>query len=459
MSGTGRKPFVNPLIAGFVAGVVIAFVVGLMATINLTYGAPWASTHTVSAQVTDADSMAVGSDVRIAGRLVGQVTSITANGAYTTVTFHVDAGDWPLPADTTANVRLATLLGQKYIQLNPGQSTDMMADNYTIGVQATRPVVDFDQLLSSFDKQTRDSLTSLLRTVSAAVQGQEGTFQQLVPNLSDLSVNSQIPTGELVTRDPEINQILINLGITADQLNQSRDAFAGVITNLNTVSAALASNEGAAFQGYIQNTDTLNQTTHAVLASGNAAAFGAGLQQLGSFTNQLNTLLTSLIPQSRSFFSTPPGFNPATDGNKALGINTPAQASIDLIYEIGSATSQSNTSNSPGNYFLRQNVQGVDPCGLAFTLCGLPPPPKPPAAAATKAPASPLPTKPICIPLLTCITPPVVPLPPVPTVPPTPPPPTLIPLPTPSLGPITISDDVHFGDAAVWNALFRARYR
>jgi ABC-type transporter Mla subunit MlaD len=81
MSGTGRKPFVNPLIAGFAAGVIIAFVVGLMATINLTYGAPWASTHTVSAQVTDADSMAVGSDVRIAGRLVGQVISNTASGA------------------------------------------------------------------------------------------------------------------------------------------------------------------------------------------------------------------------------------------------------------------------------------------------------------------------------------------------------------------------------------------
>src|SRR5207253_2441220 len=60
MSGTGRRLRVNPLIAGFVAGVLIAVIVGVMATINLQYGAPWASTHTLTAQVSDADSMSVG---------------------------------------------------------------------------------------------------------------------------------------------------------------------------------------------------------------------------------------------------------------------------------------------------------------------------------------------------------------------------------------------------------------
>jgi virulence factor Mce-like protein len=519
MSGTGRRGGINPLVAGFVAGVLIAFVVGLMATINLQYGAPWAKTHQLTAQVTDADSMSIGSDVRIAGRLVGQVTGIKAAGDHANITFHVDESDWPIPADTTVFVRLATLLGQKYIQLNPGHSSLMMADNATIPLTATKPVVDFDQILNTFDKPTRDALTSLIRTAAAAVQNQEGTIQQLIPNLADLSVHSQVPTAELVTRDPEFNKILINLGITADQLNQSRNDFAGVIDNLNTVTAALSSKEGAALKSYIVNTDALNLTTHAVLAGGYAATLDSGLQQIYTFANYLGGsgsgwrgLLPTLIPETAQ--SCPPGgscvwphgFNGATDGNTQLhgSSTTPAQAGIDLIYEIGgSAVSQgdgSTTNNgiTVGNFFLRQFAQGIDVCGL---LSGIQPlghpipcsssPPTPPSAPTITIPSLPLPST--CIPALpiTCgstpVQPPCVPVvnicppdpnlpfntPSLPVLPTLPPLPTVPPVPTAPVGPcipfvdptcptpapIGIAYHVTMNDWLQWSGFWPVRYR
>lgn len=364
MNATARRPRFGPLIAGFAAGVIIAVVVGIMATINLTYGAPWSQTYTLTAAVSDADAMSVGSDVRIGGRLAGQVVSVTAQGNHADVVFHVDNADWPLPSDTTASVRLATLLGQKYIQLNPGHSGQPMANNATIGLQATKPVVDFDQILNTFDKPTRDALTSLIRTGAAAVQGQEGTLQQLFPNLSDLSVHSQVPTQELVTRDPELNSILVDFGVTATQLNQSRDALAGVIDHLNSVNATLAAQQGAALKSYIQGTDALNLTTHQVLGNGYASRLGAGLKQLGTFTSELNTMVATLIPQTQSFMTAP---SPATGDSKVT-----SDAARELIYEIGSATSQSNFVGAAGNYFLRQQASGVDPCGLVPVHCGLP---------------------------------------------------------------------------------------
>jgi virulence factor Mce-like protein len=428
MNATGRRGGINPLFAGFAAGVLIAFVVGLMATINLQYGAPWAKSHTLTAQVADADSMSVGSDVRIAGRLVGQVVSINAAGSYANITFHVDDVNWPLPSDTTAFVRLATLLGQKYVQLNPGHSSHWLADNATIGLQLTRPVVDFDQILNTFDKRTTDSLTGLIRTAAAAVQGQEGTLQQLIPNLSDLSVHSQVPTKELVTRDPELNKILINLGITADQLSASREDFAGVITHLNQVTAALSSSEGEALKSYITNTDTLNVTTHTVLANGNAQALDSGLQQIGQLAGYLNTLMTHLIPQTAAA-NTPctapqpqpslTGCNGTTDGNVNVhgATTTPAQAGIDLIYEIGaSAVSQGdgsakNDGINVGNFFLRQYAQGIDVCGLLNSL-------KPAATPSQLAcpNSSPAPPSPPPLPTLPPV-PPLPPLPPLPCVP------------------------------------------
>jgi len=472
MSATGRRHRVNPLIAGVVAGALIGLVVSLMASINLQYGAPWAPSHMVTAQVADADGMSAGSDVRIAGRLVGQVISVQAAGDHTTITFHVNSGDWPLPSDTTASVRLATLLGQKYIQLNPGHASDQLADGAVIGLQRTKPVVDFDQILNTFDKPTRDALTSLIRTVGWSVAGQEGTVQQLIPDLADLSVHSQIPTQELVTRNSEFNSILINLGIASQQLGASRNDLAGVIAHLNSVTGALAANEGKALKGFITNTDLINLTTDRVLGGGSAATLDAGLQKLGTFAGYLNSLFATLIPTSQSFSQPVAAAQPSDIVHGNGGI--PAKAAIDLIYEITDAASQGygsfnyGTASSPnfqGNYFVRQYAVGSDPCAFAPNPCRndqsgpVAAIVVPPAPAIPTTPSSPGPT-------------------PTPTPSPAPSPsPSASPAPTPSptaspspsaaattaaFGPSLQTDDVSLADLAlsnIWGALFPDRYR
>lgn len=381
MTGDGRRQPINPMLAGLIAGVVIAVVIGIMAKINLDFAAPWQKTHTVTAQVSDADGIAYGSDVRVAGRLVGQVTGINAQGDHTNVTFHIDDSEWPLPGDTRASIRLATLLGQKYVELQPGSNTTAkLADDGVIGLQSTRPVVDFDQLLSTFDQPTRDNLTTLIRTVSGALQGQEGTLQQVFPTLRDLSVHSQIPTGELAARDPEVNNILINLGVTADQLSASRDNLAGVIDNLNSITGALAQNQSA-LEGAIKNGDQLAQTTDAVLGHGGAQQLNTGLQQLPALTTQAKTLLGDLIPQTQLF--------------KTSGAD---RSTVNLMFSIGDATSQSNASG----YFLRQNLAGLDVCGLT-PLCGpqplnLPSLPALPALPTPSLPPLAVPSLPVTVP-------------------------------------------------------------
>jgi virulence factor Mce-like protein len=392
-----RRQRINPMVAGIIAGVVIAIVVGVMAKINIDFAAPWARTHTMTAQVTDADGIGVSSDVRIAGRLVGQVTAVRSRGSYSDVTFHIDDSEWPVPQDSTASIRLATLLGQKYVEIQPGTDTaHPYADNAVIPQTKTKDVVDFDQILKGFDQTTRDHLTNLIKTLGPAFQGQEGTLQQLLPDLRALSVHSTTGTAELVTRDPELNSILINLGTTADQLNKSRDDFAGVIDNLNSINAALANNQGA-LRGQIRNVDNLNQTTDAVLGNGGAAEFNAGLVRLNGVARQLDDLVTQLVPKSINF------------QQNAL------QSAISLIYRIGDATSQSNGDG----YFLRQNLQSVDCTGLLPTLCTAIFGSKTGPSAAPGLPTLPL----LGLPQLKGIPPLPVPLPP-------------LPVPAPSLGPL-----------------------
>jgi virulence factor Mce-like protein len=336
------------MVAGLIAGAVIALIVGVMAKINLDFAAPWSSTHTLSMRVTDADGISVSSDVRIAGRLVGQVTGVRSDSGYSTVTFHVDDADWPLPADTTASIRLATLLGQKYVELQPGTDSSKIADNATIDLPRTKPVVDFDQILDTFNQPTRTSLTNLIKTAGAAVSGQEGTLQQLLPSLDDLSTHSVTPTGELVTRDPELNGILVNLGVTADQLDRSRNDLAGVIDNLNSVTGALASH-AESLRGFIRNGDTWNQTTNLVLGNGGAQEFNAGLQRLDTLATEVNTTFAHLIPQTSAFAY-----------QKLYNGHTPLDSAINLIYEIGDAASQGDAYGQ----WLRQFSNAPDLSGL-----------------------------------------------------------------------------------------------
>jgi hypothetical protein len=131
------------------------------------------------------------------------------------------------------------------------------------------------------------------------------------------------------------------LAITSTTLSQSADDLAGTIDGLNSVTGALATHTQV-LEGFIANTNQLNRTTNAVLGSGGAEQLNAGLRQVQPFSANLNQLLTVLEPQTASFQS------------------TSLQASIDLIYEIGDATSQSDKSG----YFLRQNAKGVDLSGL-----------------------------------------------------------------------------------------------
>ncbi len=412
MSGTGRRGGFNPLIAGFIASAVLVVILATLVKINLDFAAPWSATHTLTAQVSDVDGISAGSDVRIAGRAVGQITSVSAQGNYSTVTFHLNDSEWPLPADTSASIRLATLLGQKYLQLSPGSDrSHVLSDNGVLTLKTTKPVVDFDQILNTFNKPTRDSLTSLIRTAAGSVQGQEGTLQQLIPDLRDLSVHSVAPTGELVTRNAEINNILINLGTTADQLNQSGNDLVGVIDNMNSITGALASNQ-ASLEGYIANTDALNLNTNAVFSGGHDAAFNAGLQKLGSFATQLNQLMTTLVPETYNFAS---DTSPSTHQRIY-------QDAINLVFEIGAATAQSDKSG----FFLRQYANGADPCGLIGPTC-----------TAANVPAAPTTPPggiigPVCVPLpgVPCVSLPATPpLPKLPTLPPLPTIPSLVPSP------------------------------
>src|SRR4051794_18212339 len=82
---------------------------------------------TYHALFADASGLKPGDDVRIAGVKVGKVTSVDLAGAAVRVGLQVDPGAH-IGTDTHADIKIKTLLGQKYVALTPGGAGSLDGD-------------------------------------------------------------------------------------------------------------------------------------------------------------------------------------------------------------------------------------------------------------------------------------------------------------------------------------------
>lgn len=89
--------------------------------------------YPVSATFTKVGGLANGADVRISGIKVGTVTAQRLDPeTFQAVVLMNILPSVRLPQDTVASVAADGLLGGKYIKLEPGRATDMVADGGTI---------------------------------------------------------------------------------------------------------------------------------------------------------------------------------------------------------------------------------------------------------------------------------------------------------------------------------------
>lgn len=104
------------------------------------------------------DGLGVGSDVRLAGVTVGQVTQERVNPATykAEVTFTVRP-DIKLPTDSAAIITSDSLLGGKYIALSPGGDDSTLKAGSTMN--QTQGAISLEQLLSKFIFSVTDTLT------------------------------------------------------------------------------------------------------------------------------------------------------------------------------------------------------------------------------------------------------------------------------------------------------------
>lgn len=121
-------------------------------------GSPLASSRTVFAVVPDIGNVRRHNEVRINGVRVGQVVQRAATAGSARLELKLDGDVGPVPVDTSIMIRGRGLLGQRYVELRLGRSSQLLPDGGTIRGNDTTLTAGVPDALNTFDDQTRRAL-------------------------------------------------------------------------------------------------------------------------------------------------------------------------------------------------------------------------------------------------------------------------------------------------------------
>jgi phospholipid/cholesterol/gamma-HCH transport system substrate-binding protein len=197
--------------------------------------------YTVHAEFYDVLDLVPQSAVKVNDVPVGRVDSIALNKSDWTadVTMLVN-GDVNLPANSGAQLRQSSLLGEKYIELvapPAGQGHGTLVDA-RIPLQRTNRNTEVEEVLGALSMLLNGGGVQQIQTIAQelnkAVTGNEPAIRQTLSNLNTLMTDLNAHSGAIVTALDGVNRLSATLATQRDQI-------AGVLTNLGPGFAVLNS--------------------------------------------------------------------------------------------------------------------------------------------------------------------------------------------------------------------------
>jgi phospholipid/cholesterol/gamma-HCH transport system substrate-binding protein len=285
--GLGPVPVAIAVIAFLVLGTWLAF------RKELPFRGHWE----VDAVVRTANQLRAGSEVRIAGVTVGKVTKIETVGSNeqaARVTLRINEKGRPLHKDATLKIRPRILLeGNFFVDLSPGSpSAPELGDGETIPINQTAGPVQLDQVLGTFEADTRKDLQVLLHELNTAwSNGGAQALNRTIPLWEPAYKNSAIVNdATLGLREHDLSGYLRGAGRVAEGLDRNAGQLQSLIGDLRTTAAAFASRD-------TQLQDALEELPRTLTAARPALAeVNSALPSLRRFTANLRPGVRSAGP-------------------------------------------------------------------------------------------------------------------------------------------------------------------
>jgi phospholipid/cholesterol/gamma-HCH transport system substrate-binding protein len=250
-----RRDFIAVLVLVVIAAAVTGYIFAHQPAFTGVFGLFGKSYYTVNAEFSSASAVTAGQGqtVDIAGVTVGQVGGVKVENGRAVVTMNIYKQYEPIYSNATVLLRPRTPLKDMYLALDPGtKAAGAVPNGGTLGAGATNPDVDFSEILSSLDGDTRAYLLLLLGGGAqafrdpgnpgplpspAAVRDLQGVFKRFAPLNRDTATFTRL----LAQRTENIRRSIHGLQLVTNALGGVQRQLTSLIDSSNTNFQAIAS--------------------------------------------------------------------------------------------------------------------------------------------------------------------------------------------------------------------------
>ncbi|WP_237554666.1 MULTISPECIES: MCE family protein [unclassified Streptomyces] len=287
--------------------------------------------RTYTADFTEAAGLRSGNEVRVAGVKVGKVTGVGLDGGKVKVTFQVDH-TWIGDASTAA-IGIKTLLGEKYLALDPLGSraqdpaqripSSRTTSPYDVtqafnGLGRTFGAIDTQQLAAGFQaiSDTFKDTPSSVRSAATGLSSLSRTISSRDAQLADLLSGSRQLTKTLSDQNGRFQTLISDGNLLLGEIQSRRDAIHALLTGTQDLGVQLTGLVADNNRQLAPTLDALDRVTTVLLA--NQSSLDKALALVGPYYRLVgnalgngrwfDSYLCGLVPKSYL----PPGFPPPT---------------------------------------------------------------------------------------------------------------------------------------------------
>jgi phospholipid/cholesterol/gamma-HCH transport system substrate-binding protein len=279
--------------------------------------------QTVIAEFANIGAMTSQAQVKIGGVVVGTTgtPTIDSDRKLALVPMNLQQKALPLHTDATATIRQLSLIGEKFVDLNPGTpSAPIMQPGMTLPVKQTSFAEDYQNIVQALNDPTAAGLSSILTTLGGGVANRGQNVQDIIHNLGPAFGDTAALASSLSRQNQLLGQVIdqvqpVTNGLAADQ-GKTLDRTVGSATNLLATTAANEQNLR----------DTLNELPSTLAAAqktlddltGTAGATEETLKDLRPTADQLSAISGEISTFTDSAQPALEAANPLLDKANAL---------------------------------------------------------------------------------------------------------------------------------------------
>ncbi len=198
--------------------------------------------ETVRARFVSVAPLVDGNQVKIDGVVVGEIESMRVRNGLAEVTMTLEPEAMPLHNDATFTVRPASLLGERYVDLDRGTPSAPLLDTArVVPISQTGSNVGLDDMLNTLDDPAGEGLAMLVETLGGGVSGNganvDKTITGLAPNLKEVQALTAVLKNQNELLGALVEDAEPIVGALADQDGQTLDELVSATDQVLAVTA------------------------------------------------------------------------------------------------------------------------------------------------------------------------------------------------------------------------------